>query len=240
MPILIYFGLGMQLVLVATAVVRFRSVSDEMKLLAALFTATFLISSFQVVLTINTLSSLWIQHFTNLLSFCFYLTVFSYWQPNKKIGRMFRREFIIVYCVVWLASKVSIGSFESFDYFSSAFAKIVTLCVVCYTMITSVDRAPATLLYDRFLILSGVLISSITGAFFTSSPNLVLSLQHDEMLKIWSIHWAASIVANILFTTAFLLKRSEADTVERPVGLPFAYSTLLKKHGKDRHSRYIN
>jgi len=239
-PLLTYIAMGSQLGLVVTASLRYKVVSDEMKLLAAFFAAMFLISSLQVILAVRSLSNLWIYHFANLISYSFYLWIFSLWQPNKRIAKFFRREFIVGYVVIWLVSKVTIESFDSFDYFSSGVAKVVTLCIVCYTMITLVDRSSATLLYDRFLILSGVLISSISSALVYSSANLISYLQHDEMVKIWSIHWTASIIANLLFATAFLLRRTESDAIGKTVNLPFAFSTLLKKQDKDWHSRYIS
>ena len=184
-PLLTYLGLVSQLLVVVTATLRYRSVSGEMKLLAVFFGVSLFISLLQVALALNAVNNLWILHFFNLLSFCIYLFVFSYWQPDANIGRMFRREFIFAYCVIWLLSKVSIESFLSFDYFSSGLGNVVMVFIVCYTMISSVDRSSAALLYDRFLILSGVLISSISSAVVNSSANLISSLQHDEMLKIW-------------------------------------------------------
>ena len=194
------------LVLVVLGSVRFRYLWSDMRALLGLLVVTLILSASMLVLALNKQNNLWLSHIDTLIEFCFYVLVFSYWQPSEKVARIFRREFVLFYGFVWLVSKFSIEKLEYFDNFSSGLASVVIMCIACYTIfnMTNLSRIKSFLDY-RFLVLSGTLLYHFTKIVIYSSGNLILDLPPSAIIKAWSIHWIATIITYLLYSMAFLL-----------------------------------
>ena len=184
-----------------------------------LFVESFLVSLAQLVLALNSINNLLLQHSSTLIELCVYLFVLSYWQTNEKVARLFRHELIIAFCLIWLLLKLFIEDFQLFDNYSSGLAYIVTLSAASYSMFILTNGSSYRSWLDyRFWVLSATLIYSISSALVLSSGNLILKLQHEEILFLWSIHGIVLTFANIFYSVAFLLNQSNITLLETQGG----------------------
>jgi hypothetical protein len=199
---------------VTTGWVHFKTLSREMKILLGLFSFYIPETLTNLAMINSGLNTAWLANIYDLIEYIVFASVFAMWCKNAKILQAIKIS-MVGYATVWVIAKLSFESLTLVDTFSAPLQGLLLAAIASSTLIGLLGEEGKPLLREaRFWVSTGVILYGVGTAplFALANKLLVHSLQDFE--RLWTINWVLIIVANILYSVAFLKATGKAIPVE--------------------------
>jgi hypothetical protein len=184
---------------------RFPVLNREFRILFFVFCLEAANASLQLILASRGINNLFLIHSYLLIEFVLFLLVFSRWIEG--IWQKILRQILVFFLLFWVLSHVFFEPFDQPAYYSSILSKVfyTGISIVMLHRISSVsDRS---IIHDgRFWMFSGLLVFASGGLMFSFLRSFIDELPVDGLMAAYSIHWAISILTNLLYAIGFLCK----------------------------------
>lgn len=199
---------------VITGWVQFKSLSREMKILLGLFSFYIPETLTNLAMMSSGINTVWLANIYELIEFIVFASVFAMWCKNAKILQAIKIS-MVGFAAVWVIAKLSFESLTLVDTFSAPLQGLLLAAMASTTLIGLLGEEGKPLLREaRFWVSTGVILYGVGTAplFALANKLLVHSLQDFE--RLWTINWVLLIVANILYSVAFLNTAGKTIPVE--------------------------
>ena len=223
-PLLAHICTSSLLLLVAIGFFRYRMLRSDMRVLFGYFVVSLVFTVTMLILAINRVNNLWMLHILNLVEFYTFVLVLSSWQTNSRVALVLRRDALIGFAVIWVASKLSLEKLQYFDNFSSGLASVTIIFFVCYTIFNVYYKSSHGTLHSyQLLVLCATLVYQLTKVVVYSSGNFILDLPPETIKMVWSLHWGVTSLAYFLYSGAFLVRQARRDASPSTNRINFAF-----------------
>jgi len=194
-----YLALFLYIILLIIGLIRFKSLSKELKLFLFFIIFIILTDLTLFFLAAKRINNLWLIHFYTLFEFIILSFLFSYWQKTKYVIYGLRFS-IFIFALIWIVAKIVLENFSRFDNFTASFSSIILMCFAIITLINLIKEPTFNILREpKFWVSSGILIY-FGGNFFSFALSTVIT--------VWSLHDVINIIANLFYAGGFLSSRN--------------------------------
>jgi len=201
MGFLYYLALVSALIPFIIGLILYKNLSTVMKFVLLLFGVGLIIDALGYYLYFFTQfsSNIWLYHIYTLLECGLLLFVFSHWQKNIKLERIFHLS-IPGFAVLWIGAKFFFEDFNQPDNYTASLECLLLVGVSFRTLyVVNKEQVKTIFQEPRLWISAAVLI------YF--SANLV-TFALGNIIVNWGFHHATvNIIANLLYAGGFLCLR---------------------------------
>ncbi len=189
-----------------SGLLRWRSLSSDLRILAVLFTVNFVAMIVQIALSRKGVNNLWISHFYSLIEFLCLTWVFAEWQVTGWKRKLLHHS-VLGYIIFWVLSKLFLEDLTRQPYYTVFLSKIFfTAWSIQLLHLISGETKAQLFSLPRFWIVSANLISSSGSLMFYSLRTTIDKLPLEGLVIAYGIHWIIMILSNAVFAAGFLCK----------------------------------
>ncbi len=153
-------------------------------------------------------TNLWLIHLYTPIQFGFLMWVFSSWQENLNVKRLFQL-LIPTFVLVWAIAALFVEHKNEFNTFSRPTESILLIIASGYTLY-QVNKEKVESLFSQpsFWFGSGTLIYFTGMVVLFTITNVLLSDSVEMLRTAWTVQWIMGVIANLLYLGAFLCQKS--------------------------------
>ena len=201
MGFLYYLALASALIPFIAGLILYKNLSTVMKFVLLLFGVGLLIDTLGYYLYFFTQSrsNIWLYHFYTLIECSLLIYVFSHWQKNIKLERIFHLS-IPGFAVLWIGAKFFFEDFSQPDNYTASLECLLLVGVSFRTLYVVNKEQVKTIFQEPRLWISAAVLVYFSGNLLTFALSNIIGN--------WSFHHQLmNITANLLYTGGFLCLR---------------------------------
>ena len=178
--------------------ILFRKLNPALKLLLLLFGIGLLFEAFGYYLYFFTRfrNNIWLYHFYTLIECGLLLFVFSHWEKNVKLERIFHLS-IPGFAVLWIGAKLFCEDFNQPDNYTASL-ECLLLVGISFRTLYAVNKEQVKTIFQE----PRLWISAAVLLYFSAN---LLTFALSKLIVNWSFHHQLmNITANLLYAGGFL------------------------------------
>ena len=205
-----FFSAASILLPLAGGILRFRSLSNDLKWLFLFFLVSAVTEFVAHILKMNSVNNLWLGNIFFLLECFFWSIIITWWLDSKKV-RLFISVFLPAFLIFWAFTTFFVLDFFVFNNYARTIESFAFVFLSCFLLIAvSTDTSEVIFKNPKFWFGSALLIYFSVNLIVFGTVNYILSNHGQLMDNTWMIHSVTNIFANLLFAIGFLWIRQKA------------------------------
>jgi hypothetical protein len=187
----------------AAALLHFRLLNAELKLLGWLFIVSALIETYCLVTSQYRINNVWLLNIYNVLEGFVFFYICARWFQSGRLFRFIMGAFI-VYVMYWTYSTFITGSLFEFNEKEKTLKGILLILISGYLLLHISKEETLVLTQDyRFWFTAAMLVYFSVGVALFSTANFVLEDNVKAMYYSWNVHSVINIICNLLYAYGF-------------------------------------
>jgi hypothetical protein len=193
--------------IIAPAVIgllMFRQLPLALRPLTLLFGIHAMITVAQFVLAFQRINNIWTSHIYSIMEIVILLAIFASWTDSRRAKIIFW-SIMGSYAIFWVLAKILFEPFNVSPVYTPTTSRVILLSGSLYTLFVVATNQERILIREpKFWFAAGFLLAYAGSLMYYGFRSMFNDLPLDEIIKLWSIHWAVSILSNILFIAGFI------------------------------------
>lgn len=191
---------------VAVGAIRRTNLSKGGRIFLGLLTFYVFVLITQLTMVFNKISTLWTVQLYAVIEYCAIAAVF--WvESQNQLFRKFIQGSIYFYLVCWVIAKLTVESFTKYDNYTAPLSSILLVAMGVFMLIELLRENKGSVVQKSlFWISAGIVIYYAGTLPIFAMANFLLRRPLEEFANVWTINWILTIVANLLYSKAYLCK----------------------------------